>query len=106
MEPAAGFEPLMTLYLTDSTPPEQVQRAVDSGIIKAFKLYPAGATTNSASGVANADIMAYGSFSGEVDTHFTVEITGANEFRWKRGPRDRVHGTTPGCPTTSTSAEC
>lgn len=62
--------------------------------------------TNSASGVANADIMAYGSFSGEVDTHFTVEITGANEFRWKRGPRDRVHGTTPGCPTTSTSAEC
>lgn len=47
------FEPLMTLYLTDTTPPEEVERAVNSGIVKAFKLYPAGATTNSDSGVTD-----------------------------------------------------
>ncbi|MGM0542397.1 MAG: dihydroorotase [Pseudomonadota bacterium] len=47
------FEPLMTLYLTDTTPPEEVERAVKSGIVKAFKLYPAGATTNSDSGVTD-----------------------------------------------------
>ncbi|WP_404341643.1 dihydroorotase [Vreelandella venusta] len=47
------FEPLMVLYLTDTTPPEEIQRAVDSGIVKAVKLYPAGATTNSASGVTD-----------------------------------------------------
>ncbi|NOG32761.1 dihydroorotase [Halomonas sp. TBZ9] len=49
----SSFEPLMTLYLTDTTPPEEIQRAIDSGIIKAVKLYPAGATTNSASGVTD-----------------------------------------------------
>ena len=53
--PACSFEPLMTLYLTDDTPPEEVKRAAESGIIKAFKLYPAGATTNSASGVTDID---------------------------------------------------
>jgi len=47
------FEPLMTLYLTDTTPPEEIERAVKSGIVKAVKLYPAGATTNSASGVTD-----------------------------------------------------
>jgi len=46
-----GFEPLMTLYLTDNTPPEEVDRAVDSGAVHGFKYYPAGATTNSDSGV-------------------------------------------------------
>jgi len=51
--PTDCFEPLMTLYLTDDTPPEEVKRASESGIIKAFKLYPAGATTNSASGVTD-----------------------------------------------------
>ncbi|MFP3344382.1 dihydroorotase [Halomonas sp. SIMBA_159] len=49
----SAFEPLMVLYLTDTTPPEEIQRAVDSGIVKAVKLYPAGATTNSASGVTD-----------------------------------------------------
>lgn len=49
------FEPLMTLYLTDTTPPEEVERAVKSGIVKAFKLYPAGATTNSDSGSPTSD---------------------------------------------------
>ncbi len=47
------FEPLMTLYLTDATAPDEVERARDSGIVHAVKLYPAGATTNSESGVTS-----------------------------------------------------
>lgn len=47
------FEPLMVLYLTDNTPPEEIQRARDSGIVHAVKLYPAGATTNSDAGVSD-----------------------------------------------------
>ena len=47
------FEPLMTLYLTDNTSPEEIRRAVDSGFVKAVKLYPAGATTNSDAGVTD-----------------------------------------------------
>ncbi|MFI4929802.1 MAG: dihydroorotase [Burkholderiales bacterium] len=46
------FSPLMTLYLTDLTPPDEVRRAKAAGIV-AFKLYPAGATTNSDSGVSD-----------------------------------------------------
>ena len=49
----SAFEPLMTLYLTDATAPEEIRRAVDSGVVHAAKLYPAGATTNSESGVTN-----------------------------------------------------
>ncbi len=45
------FEPLMTLYLTEETDPEDVAAAAECGLVKAVKLYPAGATTNSASGV-------------------------------------------------------
>lgn len=45
------FEPLMTLYLTDNTPPDEIRRAKESGFIHAVKLYPAGATTNSDAGV-------------------------------------------------------
>jgi dihydroorotase len=53
-EPAcAGFEPLMTLYLTDRTPPDEIRRAKDSGVVHAVKLYPAGATTNSDAGVTS-----------------------------------------------------
>ncbi len=47
------FEPLMTLYLTDNTPPDEILRAKDSGFIHAVKLYPAGATTNSDAGVTD-----------------------------------------------------
>lgn len=47
------FTPLMTLYLTEDTDPDDVATAHASSLIKAVKLYPAGATTNSASGVAN-----------------------------------------------------
>jgi dihydroorotase len=45
------FQPLMTLYLTEGTDPADVERAAASGLVKAVKLYPAGATTNSQSGV-------------------------------------------------------
>lgn len=47
------FEPLMVLYLTDNTTPEMIVAAKQTGKIKAVKLYPAGATTNSASGVTD-----------------------------------------------------
>ena len=47
------FEPLMVLYLTDDTAPDEIRRAKDSGFIHAVKLYPAGATTNSAAGVTD-----------------------------------------------------
>jgi dihydroorotase len=47
------FEPLMTLYLTDNTSPDEIRRAKDSGQIHAVKLYPAGATTNSDAGVTD-----------------------------------------------------
>jgi dihydroorotase len=49
------FEPLMTLYLTEDTDPDDVAAAFADGTARAVKLYPAGATTNSASGVANFD---------------------------------------------------
>lgn len=48
-----GFTPLMTLYLTDNTTPEEVKKAAESSFVKAFKLYPAGATTNSDAGVTD-----------------------------------------------------
>eukprot|EP01034_Spumella_vulgaris_P029826 gene29826-36942_t len=48
-----SFEPLMTLYLTNNTDPDEIRRAVDSGFVHAVKLYPAGATTNSDAGVTD-----------------------------------------------------
>ena len=47
------FEPLMTLYLTDNTSPEEILKANASGFVHAVKYYPAGATTNSDSGVTD-----------------------------------------------------
>jgi len=49
----ASFEPLMTLYLTDNTPPSEIAKAAASGFVKAVKLYPAGATTNSDAGLTD-----------------------------------------------------
>jgi dihydroorotase len=46
------FEPLMTLYLTDNLPPEEIVKAKAAGVV-ACKLYPAGATTNSDAGVTD-----------------------------------------------------
>ncbi|WP_283646539.1 dihydroorotase [Marinovum algicola] len=51
----ADFTPLMTLYLTEDTDPDDLAAAHASGLITAVKLYPAGATTNSASGVQDFD---------------------------------------------------
>ena len=48
-----AFEPLMTLYLTDNTPADEIARARASGVVHGVKLYPAGATTNSDSGVTD-----------------------------------------------------
>ena len=53
LPPGSKFEPLMTLYLTDRTDPAEVDKAKASGAIHGFKLYPAGATTNSDSGVTD-----------------------------------------------------
>jgi dihydroorotase len=47
-----AFEPLMTLYLTDNLPPDEIKRAKEAGVV-AVKLYPAGATTNSDAGVTD-----------------------------------------------------
>jgi dihydroorotase len=49
------FEPVMTLYLTDRTPPAEVRRARASGFVAGAKLYPAGATTHSDAGVTSID---------------------------------------------------
>lgn len=51
----ADFTPLMTLYLTNNTTPDEIVRAHESGFIHGVKLYPAGATTNSDAGVTNLD---------------------------------------------------
>ncbi len=51
--PQGNFEPLMVLYLTDKTTPDEIRKAKASGHIVAAKLYPAGATTNSDSGVTD-----------------------------------------------------
>ncbi|HEX7387462.1 MAG TPA: dihydroorotase [Castellaniella sp.] len=56
VEPGS-FEPLMTLYLTDNTPADEIRRAHESGFVHGVKLYPAGATTNSDSGVT--DVLAH-----------------------------------------------
>ncbi len=52
---ASRFEPLMVLYLTDRTSAEEIRTAKASGFVHAAKLYPAGATTNSDSGVTRID---------------------------------------------------
>jgi len=53
LPPGHRFEPLMTLYLTDATSAPEIHRARDSGLVHGVKLYPAGATTHSDSGVTD-----------------------------------------------------
>jgi dihydroorotase len=55
LPPGSRFQPLMTLYLTDNTPPQEIVRARASGAVHAVKYYPAGATTNSESGVTDLE---------------------------------------------------
>ena len=50
---ASPFQPLMTLYLTDNTSPEEIARAAESEQVHAVKLYPSGATTHSDAGVTD-----------------------------------------------------
>ena len=61
----SDFEPLMTLYLTDNTPADEIRRAADSGFVKAVKFYPAGATTNSDAGVT--DLLKCDAALGEME---------------------------------------
>ncbi|REL35574.1 dihydroorotase [Thalassotalea euphylliae] len=79
-QPREGFKPLMVLYLTDNTTPQDIIDAKNSGLVFACKLYPAGATTNSASGVTDVanirDVLAEMErqgilllIHGEVTTH-------------------------------------
>ncbi len=49
----AQFEPLLTLYLTNSTTPQEIDRARAAGFVHGIKLYPAGATTHSDAGVTD-----------------------------------------------------
>jgi dihydroorotase len=53
LPPGAQFEPLMTLYLTDATPVEEIARARAAGCVLGCKLYPAGATTHAEAGVSD-----------------------------------------------------
>jgi dihydroorotase len=53
LKPNLSFIPLMTLYMTEETDPREVEKGFMNGLISAVKLYPAGATTNSQSGVKN-----------------------------------------------------
>jgi dihydroorotase len=55
LPPSSQFSPLMTLYLTDNMHPAEVERAKTCGFVHAVKYYPAGATTNSDSGVTSLD---------------------------------------------------
>ena len=56
--PESNFDPLMTIYLTDQTTPQDIVEAKQSGVVLAAKLYPANATTNSAKGVTNIKALA------------------------------------------------
>ncbi|WP_020485306.1 dihydroorotase [Methylomonas sp. MK1] len=55
LPPGSTFQPLMTLYLTASTSVEEIKKVADAEHVFAFKLYPAGATTNSDAGVADIE---------------------------------------------------
>ncbi len=86
----ARFTPLMTLYLTDRTAPEEIDRARASGAVFGCKLYPAGATTNSDSGVTNVrHIDAALARMGEVGMPLLVhgEVTGREVDVFERETR-------------------
>ena len=70
-----AFEPLMTLYLTDNTPADEIRRAKASGIVHAVKLYPAGATTNSDSGVTDIE-RCHGAIEALAETGMPLLIHG------------------------------
>ncbi len=70
-----GFEPLMTLYLTDQTPAAEIHKARASGLVHAVKLYPAGATTNADSGVTAIE-NTYAALEAMQDTGIPLLVHG------------------------------
>jgi dihydroorotase len=75
LPPGSRFEPLMTLYLTDNTLPEEIARARASGAVYAVKYYPAGATTNSDSGVTDL-ARCYGVFEAMAEHRMPLLVHG------------------------------
>lgn len=71
----AAFEPLMTLYLTDHTDPAEIAKARASGFVHAVKYYPAGATTNSDSGLTAVE-KAYGVFEAMQESGLPLLVHG------------------------------
>jgi dihydroorotase len=69
------FEPLMTLYLTDTTPPDEIRRARQSGFIVGAKLYPAGATTHSDAGVTRIERI-YPALAAMEETGLVFQVHG------------------------------
>lgn len=95
LPPDCSFQPLMTLYLTDNTAPDEITRAAASGAVHAVKYYPAGATTNSDSGVTSMErVYAVLARLEEVDLPFLVhgEVTdrGVDVFDREAAFIDRV----------------
>ncbi|WJJ94142.1 dihydroorotase [Neopusillimonas aromaticivorans] len=74
--PASSFTPLMTLYLTDNTPADEIRKASGSGIVYGVKLYPAGATTNSDAGVTNLLRYCTGALEALQDTGLPLLVHG------------------------------
>lgn len=70
-----SFEPLMTLYLTDNTPAAEIAKAAASGFVKAVKLYPAGATTNSDAGLTSIE-KAYGTLAAMEEAGLPLLVHG------------------------------
>jgi len=70
-----SFEPLMTLYLTDRTPPEEIREARASGFVVGAKLYPAGATTHSDAGVTSIDHV-WGTLEAMAEAGLVLQVHG------------------------------
>jgi len=69
------FQPLMTLYLTDRTPPAEIHAAKASGFVVGAKLYPAGATTHSDAGVTSID-HCWGTLETMAETGLVLQVHG------------------------------
>ncbi len=84
------FEPLMTLYLTDRTGPDEIRRARASGYVVGAKLYPAGATTNSDSGVTSIEHL-WPALETMAETGLVLQVHGeVTEARVDVFDRERV----------------
>ena len=70
-----AFEPMMTLYLTDRTPPEEIRAAKASGFVVGAKLYPAGATTHSDAGVTSIDNV-WGTLEAMAEAGMVLQVHG------------------------------